>query len=99
MGDVIVFAAVWLLTLTALMLDFAGILRRGTFWRLQGTGLLLMFSVLLISTFARYLGWSIGWVHPLMWPAILAGLVFVISGLVVEGRKRRRAPRAGYPDE
>jgi hypothetical protein len=45
MGDVIFFAAAWLLILTVLVLDFAGILRRGTYWRLQGTGLLLMFSV------------------------------------------------------
>jgi hypothetical protein len=98
MGDVIFFAAVWLLTLTVLVLDFAGVVQRGTHWRLQGTGLLLMFSVLLISTFTKYRGWSIGWVHPLMWPVMLAGLTLVISGLVVEGRKRRRAPRAGYPD-
>jgi hypothetical protein len=37
MGDVIFFAAVWLLTLTVLVLDFAGVVQRGTHWRLQAS--------------------------------------------------------------
>ncbi len=96
--DVIAFAVLCLLILTVLVLDFAGIVRRGTAWRWQGTGLLLMFRAMLINTFAQYRGWSTSWVHSLMWPVTLAGLVLV-GGSLVMGRKRRRAPRAGYPGE
>lgn len=98
-GYVIAFAAVWLLILTVLVLDFAGIVRRGAAWRWQGTGLLLMFSAMLVNTFAQYRGWSSSWVHSLMWPVMLAAFVLLISGPVVMARKRRRTRRAGYPGE
>ena len=84
------FAVLWLLILTVLVLDFGGIVRRGTARRWQGTGLLLIFSSILINTLAEYRGWSSSWVHSLMWPAMLAGLVLVIGGPLVVGRKRRR---------
>jgi DNA-binding beta-propeller fold protein YncE len=95
--DVIALAVLWPLILTVLVLDFAGIVRCGTAWRWQGTGLLLMFSPTLINTSAQYGGWSSSWIHSLTWPVTLAGLVLVIGGSLVMGRKRRRAPQAGYP--
>lgn len=98
-GYVIAFAALWLLILTVLVLDVLGIVRRGAAWRWQGIGLLLIFSALLINTFAQYRRWSGGWVHSLMWPVMLAAFALIISGSVVMVRKRRRAPRAGYPGE
>jgi hypothetical protein len=96
---VITFAVLWLFILTMLVLDFAGIARRGAGWRCQGIGLLLMLSAMLINTFAQYRGWSSSRVHSLMWPVLLAAFVLVISGSVMTVRKRRRVPQAGYPAE
>jgi hypothetical protein len=107
-GWVIAFAALWLVALTTVVLNFAGI-RRGTAWRWQGTGWLpmlpgigwlLMVSTMLVNTFAQYRGWSSSRVHSFLDPVLLAALVLTIAPVAVPmARKRRRAQRDGHPGE
>jgi hypothetical protein len=108
-GWVIAFAALWLVALTTVVLNFAGIRRgtatgrwQGTGWlfMLPGIGWLLMVSALLVNTFAQYRGWSSSRVHSFLDPVLLAALVLTIGpGVVVMARKRRRAWRDGHPGE
>jgi hypothetical protein len=105
---VIAFAALWLMALTMVVLNFAGI-RRGTTRRWQGIGWLpmlpgigwlLMVSAMLSNTFSQYRGWSSSRVHSFLDPVLLAAFVLIIGpGVVMMARKRRRARRDGHPGE
>jgi hypothetical protein len=91
-------AVSWLSLLTGLVLDFAGIWRRGTAWRWQGTGLLVMNSAALVYTFAQVRGWSYTRLDTLIsitLPVTLAGGAIFVIGMVVLVRARR----AAYPGE
>jgi hypothetical protein len=90
----IVMSASWLALLTALVLEFAGIRRRGTTWRWQGTGLLVMNSAALVYTFAQVRGWSytrLDAIDSITFPVTLAGGAIFVIGLVVLARAGRRA--------
>jgi hypothetical protein len=91
----IALAVSWLLILTALVLDFAGILRRGTARRWQGTGLLVMNSAALIGDLARLRGWSVGpldTLHTITLPITLAGFALLVIGISVQVKARRNGP-------
>ena len=92
----ITLAASWLLLLTVLVLEFAGIRRRGTAWRWQGTGLLIMNTAALIYTFAQVRGWSYARLDTLIsitFPVTLAGGAFFVIGVAVLVRAGGRARR------
>jgi len=95
----IVLAASWLFILAVLVLEFAGILRRGTAWRWLGTGLLVMNSAALIGDLARLRGWSVSQLdtlHAITLPVTLAGFALVVIGLSVQVKARRnRKGRVG----
>jgi hypothetical protein len=102
LGSLIVLAASWLLVLTVLALDFAGVLRRGTAWRWQGSGLLIMNGAVLVNSFLEFRGWPYSRLHTVHWitmPAILAGAVPLGIGLVVLSRQPRKTRSAEPPDE
>jgi hypothetical protein len=97
LGSLIFLAASWLLILTTLVLDFAGIRRRGTAWRWQGTGLLVMNSAVLANEFLEFRGWSssrLDTVHSITTPVTLAGAATLGIGLVILFRERRDARQA-----
>ena len=88
---------------TALVLDLAGISRRGTAMRVLWTGLLIMNSAALINTIAQVRGWpypqqdAIG---SITFPMTLTGgVIGVGGGVAILGRERRRARRAGHSGE
>jgi hypothetical protein len=88
MGHValVVLAGSWLLLLTVLALDFTGVWRRGTAWRWQGTGLLVMNSAALAYTFAQTRGWSytrLDMLDSVTFPVTLAGGALFVIGVVV----------------
>ena len=102
LGSLIVLAASWLLVLTVLALDFAGVLRRGTAWRWQGSGLLIMNGAVLVSSFLEFRGWPYSRLHAVHWittPAILAGAVPLGIGVVVQFRQPRKTRQAEPPGE
>lgn len=90
---VIFLAASWLMLLTTLVVDFAGIRRRGTAWRWQGTGLLIMNSVVLVDSYADARGgpYPRTPLHSFTWPVLLTGFALLVIGLVVQVRERRGA--------
>jgi hypothetical protein len=95
---VVVVAATWLLFLAVLIVDFAGITRRGTFWRWGAIGVLLVESAGVAGTFAQYRGWSssrIDSVNSITIPLAVAGLVLISVGAVMRARERREA---GQPE-
>jgi hypothetical protein len=100
-GLVIFLAAVWILILTTLVLDFAGIWRRGTAWRWQGTGILIMNGVVLVNSYADARGgpYPRTPLHSFTWPIILTGFALLGIGLVVSAREPRRARRARHSAE
>jgi hypothetical protein len=87
-GLVIFLAAVWILLLTTVVLDFAGIWRRPTAWRWQGTGLLISNGVVLVNSYANARGgpYPRTPLHSFTWPVLLAGLALLVIGLVVQAR-------------
>ena len=95
---VIVPAGSWLVILTVLVLDLAGVLHRGTGFRWQATGLLIMNTAVDASVMAHRHGWTGSRLNALQsatWPVILAGFATFLVGLIVQGRERRKARRAG----
>jgi hypothetical protein len=101
-GSVIFLAATLLLILTVLALNFAGMTRRGTFWRWAGAGLGLMTGASLGNSFAEYRGWSSSRLDTLHWstlPLGLAGLVLLGIGTVMLFRERRKPGRAEPPGQ
>jgi hypothetical protein len=100
LGDVVVIAAAWLLILAVLVLDLTGVWRRGTYFRWQGAGLLLMLGVVLISMFAESRGWPASRLHVLRmitFPLALPGFALVLIGVFAHVRARRGSamPRPG----
>jgi hypothetical protein len=94
-GLVIFLAVAWILLLATLVLDFAGIWRRGPGWRWQGTGVLVANSVVLVNSYADARGgpYPRTPLHALTWPILLAGLALLVTGFVVQGREPRRQRR------
>jgi hypothetical protein len=97
LGDVVLFAAVWLLILAVLVLDLTGVWRRGAYFRWQGAGLLLIFGVVLISVFAEFRGWPASRLHVLRMITFPLGFVFVLIGVFVHviARRKQRDARTG----
>jgi hypothetical protein len=104
-GWVIAFAALWLVALAMVVLNFVGVRRgttrrwQGTSWLsvLQGIGWLLLASAGLVNTFAQYRGWSSSRVHLFLDPVLLASLVLIGAGMM--DARRRRARQAGQSGE
>lgn len=95
---VFVFAGSWLIILTVLVLDLTGVLHRGTGFRWQATGLLIVDTAVDASGFAQLHGWAGSQIYALQsatWPLMLAGFATVIVGVIIQGRERRKARRAG----
>jgi len=98
LGVVVVLAAAWLLILAMLVLDLTGPRRRGAYFRWQGAGLLLMFGVVLTSTFAEFRGWPASRLHVLRmitFPLALPGFALVLIGVFVHVRARRGSAMPG----
>ena len=97
-GLVIFLAAVWVVILVTLVLDFACIRRRGIGWRWMATGLLLMNGVMLVSSYAD----AHSWPYPrtaLHWftlAVMTIGLVLLAIGLrAMAIELSRRATHSG----
>jgi hypothetical protein len=93
---VLVFGGSWLLIATLLVLEWAGVLHRGAPFRWQGTGLLIMDSVIGINALTRSNGWSGGPINALQkatLPVELAGFALVMIGVFVHARGRRSERR------
>ena len=100
MQPVIFLAAGWIVLLTTLVADFAGILRpwKARLW--MGTGLLIMTSVTLVNAYADAPGgpYPRTPLHSFTWPVLLAGFALLLIGLrtlLREPRRPRRARRSG----
>ena len=84
----------WLTLAVFLVLDLTGVLRRGTGFRLQLTGLLILNTVrdpLLLGRWDSGADWAFSWI------ALLAGLALVIAGSVIAVRQRDRPAASGKP--
>ena len=93
-----VLAGSWLLILSVLVLDLAGVLHRGTGFRWQATGLLIMNTAADVSSFAHHHRWAGGQMATLDWatlPVIAAGFATLIVGLVVRAREPLKTRRDG----
>jgi hypothetical protein len=93
-----ILAGCWLLILTVLVLDLVGILRRGTGFRWQAVGLLIINTGAGISGFAHLYGRSgsqIGALQSTTIPVMLIGFAIFGTGLVTQVRDRRRERRPG----
>jgi hypothetical protein len=89
----VVLAAAMCLLVAVLVLHWTGLWRRGPQFSWQGAGILLIMGNLLVSQFADSRRWPSSRVHALRsigWPVILAGVVLVIVGMLVQGRARSR---------
>ena len=79
----IVLAGSWLLIVIVLVLDLVGILHRGTGFRWQATGLLIMFTAIdtrLLAHLPNQTGSPIGALEPATMPVVLAGLARRTTG-------------------
>jgi hypothetical protein len=88
----------WLLILTVLVLDLTGVLHRGTCFRWQATGLLIMNTAGEASSFAHHHGWMGSQTLVLDWAtlaAMLAGFATLVVGLKIQAREPPKARRAG----
>ena len=91
-------AGSWLLILTVLVLDLTGVLHRGTGFRWQATGLLIMNTAGDASAFAHHHGWAGSPIMVLGWATLavmLAGFATLMVGLVIRSREPSKARRAG----
>jgi len=82
----IAFVGSWLLIIAVLVLDLAGILHRGTGFRLQAAGLLVMNTAQVVSMLAHLHSHGI-------FPVLFAGFALFAGGSVVSARKRRPVER------
>lgn len=80
----IVFLGAWLLILTVLVLDLAGVLHRGTGFRVQAAGLLVMATAQVVSSLGHLHGRGI-------FPELFAGFAIFGVGLVISSRARHAA--------
>lgn len=79
----IAFVGSWLLIIAVLVLDLAGILHRGTGFRLQGAGLLVMNTAQVVSMLAH--------LHsPGIFPVLIVGFALFAGGSVVSAKERRQ---------
>jgi hypothetical protein len=102
-GILILLGFSWLLLLTAVVLDFAGIRRRGTAGRLQGLGSLVVISPVLVKQFLEYSGWPnsrLTAFKTVTGPIIPVGIVLLVIGLVLSSweRKASRSPQREADD-
>jgi len=100
-GLVIFLGLVWLFILTTVVLNFAGIWRRRTAWRWQGTGILIMNGVVLVNSYedARGGPYPRTPFHSFTWPIFLTGFVLLGIGLVIQARGPRRTRWARHSGE
>ena len=87
-----------LLTLTVLVLDLTGVLHRGTGFRWQATGFLIMSTALDARVFAHDHGWAGSQITALdraTGVVMLAGFAALVVGLVIQLRESQKARRAG----
>jgi hypothetical protein len=80
------FVGSWLLIIAVLVLDLVGILHRGTGFRLQAVGLLVMDTAQVVSMLAHLHSHGI-------FPVLFVGFALFAGGLVVSARERRTAER------
>jgi hypothetical protein len=95
--EALVLSGSWLLILTVLALDLTGVLHRGTGFRWQATGLLIMNTAGHASAFAHHHGWAGSQMAALDWatlPMMLIGFAAFIVGLIVRVREPSKARRA-----
>jgi uncharacterized membrane protein len=86
-----VLAGSWVLILTVLVLDLVGVLRRGTGFRWQAAGLLIINSAAVIGGFAHLHRRSeFSALQPVIFPAMLTGFAIFGTGLAIQVRGRRR---------
>lgn len=90
-----------LLILTVLVLDFTGVLHRGTGFRWQAIGLLIINAAADALGFAHLRGWTdshIVALESVTIPVMLSGFAPFIVGVILQARERREARRAGPGD-
>jgi Protein of unknown function (DUF2637) len=78
-------------TVTVLLLDLAGLRRRGHYFRWQAAGILLAMTAMLASEFAEQRGWPPSHLHAVKLiavPAMLTGAALLATGLLVQARAR-----------
>ncbi len=88
----LLYAGAWLLAAATLVLDLAGVLHRGTGFRVQTAGVLVMVTA--------QLGYQLAHPHrlgilPLLvaFPVVFGGLALVVRGAAVSSRERRAGTR------
>jgi hypothetical protein len=90
-----VLAGSWALILTVLTLDLVGVLRRGTGFRWQAAGLLIINTAAVTSGFAHQQRRSeFSALQSIIFPAMLIGFAIFGMGLAIQvkGRRRERHP-------
>jgi hypothetical protein len=90
-----VLAGSWFLILTVLVLDLVGVLRRGTGFRWQAVGLLIINTAVGISGFALlYRRSEFSALQSIIFPVILIGIAIFGMGLAIQvkGRRGKRRP-------
>ncbi len=86
----IAFGGSWLLILAVLVLDLVGILHRGTGFRVQAVGLLVMNTAVGISGFALLHRRSeFSALQSIIFPVLLIGFAIFVTGLVISSKDRR----------
>jgi hypothetical protein len=88
--DEILLASLWLLFLTALVLDLVGVLHRGTGYRWQALGLLVMNTAQEVNLLAHLHSRGI-------FPVLLVGFALFVVGVVVSAKAHRSGPQPGQP--
>jgi hypothetical protein len=101
-GLFIFLAVAWIMVLTRLVLDFAGI------WRLPskaqrwiGSGSLLSVGVMVVNAYADARNWPYPRtpLHAFGGPIILTGVALLVIGVVIQSREPRRPRRAKHSRE
>jgi len=113
-GSLLAFGLLWLFGLSLVVLQFTAGTRRRTGLRWQGPGwllsglrwqsigLLLLYSVMLVTDFVQYRDWPssrLQTVHSITSPILLVALVLIGIGTVFSLRNRRKARQAESPAE
>jgi len=80
----IVLLGAWLLILAVLVLDLVGVLHRGTGFRVQAAGLLVMCTAQVVSLLGHLHSRSI-------FPELFVGFAIFGAGLVISSRARHAA--------
>jgi len=80
------FVGSWLVIIAVLVPDLVGILHRGTGFRLQAVGLLVMNTAKVVSMLAHLHSHGI-------FPVLFVGFAFFAGGLVVSAKERRTVER------